>query len=56
MSEPLSGYKAYLVGASMIIFGGIGAVMEWMDKTQATTLVMNGFGIIALRLGIAKAE
>lgn len=54
--ESLKGKKTYLVAGLMIAYGVLGFVLGYQDAAEAGKLVLEGFGLIMLRLGVAKAE
>ncbi len=50
----LSGKKTYIVGVLMILYGGTMMFLGQMEQAEAITLVMEGFGLMAIRAGISK--
>lgn len=56
MEEPLKGYKTYLVAGGMLVYAVLGFTLGYLDAGEAGTVIMEAFGLIALRLGIAKTE
>lgn len=58
MFNLLSGYKTYIVGAAMLVFGLanlLGVALPAFDGQSGADLLMQGLGIIFLRHGIATA-
>ncbi|MGB1215385.1 MAG: hypothetical protein ACPG4X_18595 [Pikeienuella sp.] len=59
MFESLKGKKAYIVGGLMVLngiaaFAGFG--MEGAGPDDGLRMVMEGFGIMTIRAGIAKVS
>jgi len=51
----LSGYKTYLVGIGMILYGVGGYAAGLHDWDTAMTFIMNGLAMMGLRAGVSKA-
>lgn len=49
----LSGYKTYIVAATMVAYEVLGYVLN--GTAPNVTTLLNGLGLAALRAGIAKA-
>jgi len=54
--EPLSGKKTYIVAAAMLAYAFGGMFLGYVETSEGIPLVMEAGAIIALRLGIKKAE
>jgi hypothetical protein len=53
MIDKLSGYKTYIVGLAMIIYGLY--LMAHGQSEQGNKLIMEGLGLMALRAGVKKS-
>jgi len=51
----LSGYKTYLVGIGMILYGVGGYAAGLHDWDTALKLILEGLGLMGLRAGVSKA-
>lgn len=56
VSKSLSGKKTYTVGLAMIAYAVAGMVLGYTDANDAIEMLLQGLGVIALRLGVRKAE
>ena len=52
--EFLAGYKSYIMGLSMVLFGIY--VMAQGMQTEGWQILLNGLAIMSLRKGIEKAQ
>lgn len=50
----LSGYKTYIVGGAMIVYGL--ALIVTGDVEQGVARLMEGLGLVTLRSGISKGS
>jgi len=50
----LSGYKAYIAGAGVILTAVAAYANNTMDLSEMITAIFTGLGIMGLRAGIAK--
>lgn len=54
MNEPMQGKKTYIIGGLMIIYGILGFFLGQQEFMEAGRVVLEGAGLITLRLGVAK--
>ena len=52
----LKGKKTYVVGGLMVAYGIIGTILGYQEAGEAGRIIMEGFGFIFLRMGVAKGE
>lgn len=45
----MTGYKTYIVGIAMVLFGASGIVMEVHDWDTGVKIILEGLGIMGLR-------
>lgn len=52
----MTGYKTYVVGIGMIVYGAIGTMLGYLDANAGTMIIMNGCAVMGLRHGVSKGN